>query len=294
MKKSCVYFIVLSVVIIFILGCSSAVVKNKYKRVEPQKIEKDAAPYHKTSIKITKAGYPTDQPSIDEILKNLSIQNDFDRRIIQKMYNDAPVGAKIEIEVDRGINPATTTYDGVEITMKSDKSFNSGGVPDYGANQAATKDKGITEDAKGIASVGGSKSQGILEDIWMKIKNWGLWLLGGGGLSLTILVGLLYIPAMKGFASQALRVIAAFIPGLGSIVEKTVANKKLKRPLSDVIEGGQAFKKEIKENSHNLGLTDKQKQQIIDTFNKMMQCKQDKNTQKTVDLFKIEKKQANG
>ena len=106
------------------------------------------------------------------------------------------------------------------------------------ANEAASYDKGIT--SNGI-SLGRAEGYGIFERFCVWVRSWAITL---GVLALLLAIAC-FLPVVGPIAQNIVRFIFSLIPGLSSITERMWANAQLKKPLQQVVAGGQKFKERV-------------------------------------------------
>jgi len=104
------------------------------------------------------------------------------------------------------------------------------------AVEGAAKHQALDLNKDGSISVGGNKGYGVIETLWVWIKDvfvtFGFILLIGG----VVLVAMMFIPQTSAFANSVIRIIGSFIPGVGSFIENIFARFKYKKPLTETIE----------------------------------------------------------
>ena len=119
--------------------------------------------------------------------------------------------------------------------------------PDRGANDTASGVQPLTADG---VSVGGSRNWGVLERTWNWFINW-LWFIKWMlGLSIVILVAMLFYPPTNALALSAFQWIFSVLPLVGAAVVKIISNLGLKKTTTaatQIIEGTDLFKNKIKE-----------------------------------------------
>jgi hypothetical protein len=135
----------------------------------------------------------------------------------------------------------------------------------------------------GIDATTGGFRWTLFDSIWMWIKNL-FWfgILGGAILLILYFV----FPAAKPIIGMIGRAIGSIIPIFGSIIERISAGLKWKKPLEQVVVGGQSFKTAI--NAHS-DLTPDQKKIVTELFRTEMMKEQDKDAQTTIKTIKLEK-----
>jgi hypothetical protein len=110
-----------------------------------------------------------------------------------------------------------------------------------GANDAASQHQGMKVDPEGGFIGGSHRGTGILERAWAWAKDV-FWVFAVGGVILLVLA---FIPATSGVASTILRMIASVFPVIGSTTEKAISYFTAQKPLAQVVDGGEGFKKAI-------------------------------------------------
>lgn len=195
-----------------------------------------------------------------------------------------PDGGRITVNQESGVVPEYRYEEGknITVTAKTDVSriMSMFGIS---AGEAISKDQGIQVN-KGGEEVwsGQAKGMGILESLWVRIKDF----LKFGALAILILLILLMVPATAPVAGAILRMIASIIPGLGSIVERLTAQFKFAKPLEQTVVGGQKFKDNIDAVDW---LDDAQKAKVRETFNQSQIEATDASTQRQVQTIKVQK-----
>jgi len=205
-------------------------------------------------------------------------------------YNDLPTilanlqpGDRVEISMEEGVTPSRETQQGATVNMmnRTDAVRNMSWFG-LGGGETIAKDQGINVSKAGDdVSIGQMKGYGFLEQLWERVKSF-FWF---GVFAIVVLVILLFIPATAPVAGSILRVIASVIPGLGSIVERLFAGFQWKKPLNQVVAGGQGFKDRVNNADY---LTQVQKDKLIADFKAAQMEKQDTGVQKQVQNIKVE------
>lgn len=150
-----------------------------------------------------------------------------------------------------------------------------------GATEAAAKSQGIKaiDPATGKPiTVGEHYGYGVLEQLWTWLKG-AFWFVA---LGVGILFVLTLVPATAPFASGMLRFLAGAIPWLGSVVERIWAGLKFKRPMEQVIKGGERFKELLAKSD----VPDYIKEQVMGMFKQAHNEQQDQATKTTVNQSK--------
>ena len=201
-------------------------------------------------------------------------------------FDSAAPGTEVTIEYKEGVHPESSTATGQSIEVENNKGFFDGlNLLGIRATEAGTKDQGLDIGYGGrTATAGVSKGFGVLERLWMWIKSV-FWIMSFGGI---VLVILLFIPATAPIAGAILRAIGAVIPIVGSVIEGTIGRIKFKtehRVTRQVIDGGQQFKKSIKDNV-TLDLSALQKEGIVAIFTSAQTGKQDEEVRSYVKSIK--------
>jgi hypothetical protein len=191
-------------------------------------------------------------------------------------------GGRVTISMEEGKTPSYEFSDGTKISAY-DKTDASRIMSMFGlsAGEVIAKNQGIMIDGDKL-NIGQEKGFGILEQLWVKIKDF----FKIGLLIIVILCILLLVPQTRGIAGWILRAIASVIPFFGSIVERIFAYFKSEKPLYQTIQGGQNFKDNIAKADY---LTEEQKAKVKADFNKSQQQTQDITTQKQIQNVKTEK-----
>jgi len=134
----------------------------------------------------------------------------------------------------------------------------------------------------GIDATTGGFRWTLFDSIWMWIKNMFWFGILGGAILLILYFA---FPAAKPIIGMIGRAISSVIPVIGSITERIAAGLKWKRPLEQVIVGGQNYKQAI---NASTDLTPDQKKIVIELFRTEMMKEQDKESQTTVKTIKLE------
>jgi hypothetical protein len=114
-----------------------------------------------------------------------------------------------------------------------------------GGPEAATKHQGIGVGKHGEITIGGNKGTGVLERFWSWLKST-FWTVAIGTGGIAIVLGVLsVIPQTSKFATPVLRWLASLVPMLGSAVEWLRGKMVWKKPLDEVVDGGEIFKAKI-------------------------------------------------
>ena len=143
-----------------------------------------------------------------------------------------------------------------------------------GAVEGGVQSKGIVSNG---VSLGRSEGYGILERLWVWLKDM-IWALSFGTI---LLIVLCFVPVVGPIAQGIVRFIASLIPGLASITERMFASVQLKKPLVQVVAGGQKFKAALAEEP---SLTDFQKARVVELFHAAQNAAQTSDlTRKTVE-----------
>lgn len=192
-------------------------------------------------------------------------------------------GGRISIQIEEGETPEIYDSEGIRISaynkLDASRIMSMFGLS---AGEVLAKDQGIDATPKGDVSVGESKGFGILEQIWVKIKDFFKL-----GLLILLILGLLcLIPATAPFAGAVLRWIASLIPALGSIVERLFSHFQYAKPLNQVVVANEDYKDSIAKADY---LTDVQKQKLNDEFKRVQNENQDDSTQKQIKTLKVKK-----
>ena len=201
--------------------------------------------------------------------------------VASEAIDSLPPGVTIKYELIERNTPSTEKHQGGAVNVGADKSFWRGlSWFGLGGPEAAAKDQGLNIDGKAI-SAGQMHGYGWAEQLWARIKSL-FWFLTFAGVALVVLM---FIPVTAPIAGAIWRGIASIIPVFGSITEAARARIKLRKPLIEVIEGGQAFKK-LLEKDTVLKLTQEQKDGVVDLFRAAQVGAQDNGTQAAVNAIK--------
>ena len=126
--------------------------------------------------------------------------------------------------------------------------------------------------------MGQSYGWGWAERAWAWVKS-AFWFLAFGGVALLVLT---FIPVTAPIAIAIWRILASIPPFIGSIVESARAKVVYKKPLAEVVEGGEVFRVWLDEDV-SLNLTTIQKDGVWELFKVAQMSSQDTSTQATVD-----------
>jgi len=195
-----------------------------------------------------------------------------------------PDGGRITVREEDGKIPEYKYEEGKTITATA-KTDASRIMSMFGlsAGEVVSKDQGIGVSKGGEdITMGQAKGMGILESLWLHIKDW----FKVGALIIVVLLLLLMVPAASPFAGAALRWIASIFPFLGSVVERLVSHFQFAKPLEQTVVGGQTFKDNIQAVDW---LTTDQKDKVCTMFNESHVEATDTSTQKKVQTIKVEK-----
>jgi hypothetical protein len=198
----------------------------------------------------------------------------------QRILTALPEGASVEISESDITTPYHVKDVGISVDMHSRKEYTRGmSLAGLGGPEAAAKDQGINTNNFGEDAVIGKSNYSWLAKAWDTAVKW-FWgillVLGGVGIVLAVM---LFIPATSGIASTILRWIASLIPVLGSIVERIISYFHFQKPLTQVVDGGEAFKTLV--NAEN-AFTPEVKARVLVLFAQAHDVSQDTATQTVV------------
>jgi len=189
--------------------------------------------------------YRTERYFKNNPVQKMEAQKDVNE--LASIMQNMPDGSRVIISSEVGKTPEYSYYQGGRL-VASEKLDTSRIMSMFGVSaiEGIAKDQGIKTDTDKYGnmdvSAGEMKGMGILETLWIRIKDF----IKGIALIVAIIVVLLgiglMIPSVAPFAGAALRWIASCIPVLGSALENILGRLFYKKPLEQTIVSGQSFK----------------------------------------------------